>query len=205
MDRLSRRVAADWRGAYRSVRVIRSRGRNRIFEDHAVGGVISGTRLAHAELNALVTVADCHNLDRATCVLYTTTEPCALCIGAARMWGIREIRYLQRDAVAGSVDLAHATPFMARARINSEWFGDRRIESLQMAMLMERHLDVAPLAGDLATLWADANPAGVALARELSRVGLAEASRRGGSGRESCLVALGWASKRLTPSRLKAA
>src|SRR5207302_7125129 len=70
-----------------------------------------GHRLAHAEVNALVSVdhAAVHARD---CVLYTTLEPCALCVGAIRMLGLKDVRYAARDPVAGSLALFEATDFM---------------------------------------------------------------------------------------------
>src|SRR5258708_25047415 len=62
------------------------RGRNRMFEDGAgaSGLDLVGHRLAHAEMNALLRLDHPH-VDVRSCVLYTTLEPCALCVGAIRM------------------------------------------------------------------------------------------------------------------------
>src|SRR5579871_1790776 len=63
------------------------RGRNRIFESspvHSRATEVAGSRLAHAEINALLSV-DHAALSLRECVLYTTLEPCALCVGAIRM------------------------------------------------------------------------------------------------------------------------
>src|SRR5213592_3905917 len=71
------------------------RGRNRIFETDAEevqAPCLAGHRLAHAEINALVSV-DHAALSIRECVLYTTLEPCALCVGAIRMLGIHSVRY----------------------------------------------------------------------------------------------------------------
>ena len=53
-----------------------ARGRTRIFETTAAPGQLAGTRLAHAEVNALAQLLPSKRLDRST--LYTTVEPCAL-------------------------------------------------------------------------------------------------------------------------------
>src|SRR5215212_4445037 len=63
-----------------------SRGRNRIHERSGEDGYLFGHKLAHAELNALVTL-DNDAYDPAECTLYTTTEPCPLCEGALRRLG----------------------------------------------------------------------------------------------------------------------
>src|SRR5438105_1014959 len=57
-----------------------SRGRNRIF-DAGAPGQIAGSRLAHAEVNALLGLAG-SSADPRVLVLYTTAEPCPLCVGA---------------------------------------------------------------------------------------------------------------------------
>jgi tRNA(adenine34) deaminase len=88
-----------------------ARGRNRVFEPHALSGFLAGTRLAHAEINAVATVAQ-SSIDLSTCTLYTTTEPCPMCIGAIRMSHIGTVRYIIRDPIAGSVGLLQANTFM---------------------------------------------------------------------------------------------
>ena len=73
-----------------------SRGRNRIHERSGESGTLFGHKLAHAEVNALVTLDyDLH--DPRACDLYTTTEPCPLCVGALRMADVAELRYASRN------------------------------------------------------------------------------------------------------------
>jgi tRNA(Arg) A34 adenosine deaminase TadA len=70
---------------------ILSWGRNRIHERSGPPGTIFGHTLAHAELNALLSLDHCQT-DPRTCVLWTTTEPCPLCAGAARISDLGELR-----------------------------------------------------------------------------------------------------------------
>src|SRR5829696_7088208 len=58
-------------------------GRNRIHERSGPPGTVFGRKLAHAELNALLSLEG--DEDTRADILYTTTEPCPLCVGAARM------------------------------------------------------------------------------------------------------------------------
>jgi tRNA(adenine34) deaminase len=95
---------------------ILSRGRNRISESIADGGYLYGQTLAHAELNALVTLPG-EDVDRHSCILYSTFEPCPLCLGALYMSSVREIRYAARDPFAGSVNLLGKTPYLSRKPI----------------------------------------------------------------------------------------
>ena len=84
-----------------------SSGRNRIHEPPSPPH-LAGHRLAHAEMNALVSF-DYARHNPYTSVLYTTTEPCPLCMGAIRMAGVQTLRLarplggLQRDDGAGAV------------------------------------------------------------------------------------------------------
>jgi len=109
------------------------RGRNRIGDraltlPHAgrVNGparaVVAFHDLAHAELNALLSLNYAH--ENATdadnphrWVLYTTMEPCPLCLGAFYMSGLRELHYAARDPYAGSVNLLGTTPYLSRKPI----------------------------------------------------------------------------------------
>ncbi len=75
-------------------------GRNRIFDSSAPPGQIFGSRVAHAEINALVQLP----LDRRyeDCTLWTTLEPCSQCIGAAWLSTIGTLRYAATDVYAGA-------------------------------------------------------------------------------------------------------
>ena len=105
-------VVADSTGA------IVTRGRNRIFEDSAPPGQLAGTYLAHAELNALAGLPSqpvrhgSGPYDRHT--LYTTLEPCAMCLGAALMMMIGEVRFASRDHYGGGTALRLENPHTAR-------------------------------------------------------------------------------------------
>jgi tRNA(adenine34) deaminase len=88
-----------------------ARGRNRIFEDEAPQGQLGGTRIAHAEVNALAQLPPRQRYDEYT--LYTTIEPCVLCVGAASLATIRRIEYAGPDIYSGGQSLVaavHAIP-----------------------------------------------------------------------------------------------
>jgi tRNA(adenine34) deaminase len=97
---------------------ILSRGRNRIFDTSAPAGQVCSTELAHAELNALLALGVDQG-DRKTWALYTSTEPCPLCLGAFYMSGIRTLHYASRDPWAGSVNLLNASPYLSRKPIRA--------------------------------------------------------------------------------------
>jgi tRNA(adenine34) deaminase len=77
-----------------------SRGRNRIF-DAARDGHLGVSRLAHAELNALVSLTSERTYEGFT--LYTTLEPCHLCLSAAISVRIGTLCYAAPDPQAGAV------------------------------------------------------------------------------------------------------
>jgi len=104
-----------------------ARGRNRIYDDVGDGRHLHGHGLTHAEVNALVTV-DYTGLDRQTCALYTTTEPCPLCIGAFYMSGLRELRYASSCASATAAT-SRACSTASRPRSRAWWCGARNAAS----------------------------------------------------------------------------
>jgi len=181
---------------------ILARGRNRIFEASAPPGLLAGSRLAHAEMNALLAL-DWAAADPRACVLYTTTEPCPLCAGAVRMTRLRRVRYAARDGAGGGADLFEATPFMRRGAISAAWAGDSDLEAVLVALLAERILrgwepGMAPAherlaAGDPAAVvarLAERAPAGVALGRGLLESGELRRLRDAGADARAMLDAL---------------
>lgn len=88
-------------------------GRNRIEEPEADRGLLSGNQLAHAEMNALAQLRP-GELDPRRCVLYSTLEPCPMCIGAIRLMNIGAVHYAARDALDGSASLLDANAYMRR-------------------------------------------------------------------------------------------
>jgi tRNA(Arg) A34 adenosine deaminase TadA len=84
-----------------------ARGRNRIFEPPGDG--LSGSRLAHAEVDALaqLPVTDRYR-DH---VLYSTLEPCLLCTAATLLATVGRIEYAASDpfggGCSGAIDTAH--------------------------------------------------------------------------------------------------
>jgi tRNA(adenine34) deaminase len=75
---------------------IASRGRSRRAERTAPVGVLAGSRLAHAELNAL---AGLSVSIPATYALYTTLEPCLLCASAAVISRVESLYFAGPDPV----------------------------------------------------------------------------------------------------------
>ena len=124
-------------------------GRNRRAADPAgEPGQISGSLLAHAEVNALLRL-DLESTDVRSCELYSAVEPCPLCIGAICMAGIKVVRYAARDTWAGSTNLLGASPYLVRKAIRSFPPEDARLETaVQMLQTVAAMNSPAPaLAG----------------------------------------------------------
>lgn len=149
-----------------------SRGRNRIFESVAPPPLLAGHRLAHAELNALLAL-EAREDDRVPCALYTTTEPCPLCTGAIRQYGVLEVRYASRDAAGGSVGLLDASPYMRRRGIIVVGPERADLEVVLTAMHVEFWLRERQMTPDWwgFAAWEEATPAGVRLGRALAETG----------------------------------
>jgi tRNA(adenine34) deaminase len=80
-----------------------ARGRNRMFATSAPAGQIFGSRVAHAEINALVQLGtERRYFD---CTLWTTLEPCAQCIGAAWLSTIGRVAFAASDVYGGASKL----------------------------------------------------------------------------------------------------
>ena len=77
-----------------------ARGRNRMFDSSGPPGQVFGSRVAHAEINALVELGtDRRYFD---CTLWTTLEPCAQCIGAAWLSTIGRVVFAAADIYGGA-------------------------------------------------------------------------------------------------------
>ena len=126
--------------------------------------------MAHAELNALLALGEC-DVDPRVCVLYTTAEPCPMCICAIRMYHIGKVYYASRDPVAGSIALATATPFMRRGQIEIVGPQCDDLESLLLAMLTESLLQHESCWAELAETWDPACAPGIQLGRRLFESG----------------------------------
>lgn len=76
-------------------------GRNRRRDKTAPAGELAGSAIAHAEMNALATLAP---NDYSEYTLYTTLEPCLLCTSALRIARIGTVRYAAPDPIWDGVN-----------------------------------------------------------------------------------------------------
>lgn len=149
-----------------------ARGRNRIYDDNDLKGQVNRNQLAHAELNAMLQFnRDQH--DFRACAIYTSMEPCPLCMGAIYMMGIGHIHYAARDTYAGSTDMLKSTPYLSRKNIQVSGPPDRELENALIGLviafdLAHKHLPFHARINPVLAAWQAACPAGVALGIRLN-------------------------------------
>jgi tRNA(adenine34) deaminase len=148
-----------------------SSGRNRIHEFTGAPGTVFGRKLAHAELNALLSLEG--DLDPRSCILYTTTEPCPLCVGAARMADVGELRYASREPWAGSASMFETVPYLRRANLALVGPENPRLEAVLTTLLVERYLRLKPkVLPDFLQLYEEKMPQPTRAARMVHSSGL---------------------------------
>jgi len=149
-----------------------SRGRNRIHERSGPSKAVFGHKLAHAELNALLSL-DHREHDPRACVLWTTTEPCPLCVGAARMSEVGGLRYACREPWGGSAAMFETVPYLKRKNVGVVGPQDGRLEGVLVALKVERFLRLRPtILERFLRLYEEAMPDATAAGRRLHRSGL---------------------------------
>ena len=120
-----------------------ARGRNRVFETAAPPDQLAGTRLAHAEVNALAQLVPTER--HHACTLYTTVEPCVLCVGAASLATVGRILFASQDLHSGGSSLLEvelAVPRQLNVDIEGPLGGP--LESLAEALHLAFFLGHAP-------------------------------------------------------------
>lgn len=153
---------------------ILARGRNRIRGKRTnPHDFRPGNRLAHAEVEALNNL-DYDRVDRHSCILYTSTEPCPMCLGTFYMSGLRTLHYASRDPYAGSVNLLGKTPYLTAKPI--QIFGPYSpiLETIIMAFYVEkelRDLDGNGQGHVVFEVWRQVVPQSVAFGEKLYRMG----------------------------------
>ena len=110
-----------------------SAGRNRRDERSEVPGLLGGSTIAHAEINALAMLPTADYGDH---VLYTTLEPCLLCSVALRLSRVGTVRFAAEDPL---------------------WYGMDRVPELNHNLARRWTVREGPLAGPLRT-WAAVLP-----------------------------------------------
>jgi tRNA(adenine34) deaminase len=147
-------------------------GRNRLREASAPGKQLAGVALAHAEINAILQLPVVSPLDPHCCILYTTTEPCPMCLGALVMANIRTVAFATRDPWAGGVaDILQSTPYLRSKKVKFIPPQDVLLENVLIAIKTEWMFNPDGTPGFIAQLFPSFAPQGYHLGEQLWRSG----------------------------------
>ena len=91
----------------------------------------SKSQLSHAELNALLNGGEKLWKDYKRAILFTTVEPCPMCLGAVVMADVPHIIYALNDAVVHSKQSVETNPYIRR-HIKSYYGGILEDESAKI-------------------------------------------------------------------------
>jgi tRNA(adenine34) deaminase len=140
-----------------------SHGRNMIYENLKELRRLSGSKLAHAEMNAIYS---CENEIR-NAAIYTTMEPCVMCFGAIVMNRIKEINYAARDGVAGGINLQNEYIEQQNIKIN-EYNPEYEIVQLVLKtdFMYRYYKDRKEKAEEYLSVWEKTCPIGIQIGRQ---------------------------------------
>jgi tRNA(adenine34) deaminase len=158
-----------------------TRGRNRFHDKNTLHGRIPGNEIAHAEVEALQAL-DYAAVDQHTCILYSTTEPCPMCMGMLYMSGLRTLHFAARDPFAGSTNMLGTTWYLNRKPIKVSG-PDLVLESIIVSLFVEQELGFHSGKFPEGLFWemyGKAVPEGIGLGRRLYEQGELKAMRKGG-------------------------
>ena len=140
-----------------------ARGRNRIF-DSSAEGELGRTRLAHAEMNALLQLSSEQTYESWT--LYSALEPCHVCLAAAFSARVGRVSFACRDSYGGAVGkLVPSRDHLAHpVRVEGPLDG---VPGVLPELLLVAHCLWRRPEGDVVRFYAEQRPDLVAAAREL--------------------------------------
>lgn len=92
---------------------ILSRGRNSIYNSNDLN-----PRIHHAEMNSIMNLDTKKYPDVRDYILYTTMEPCAMCMGTITMANLRHVRYAAHDDYGGTAHLAFDERYISSKNID---------------------------------------------------------------------------------------
>ena len=157
--------------AHAETGAIITRARNRRWEreDYPFSG-IHNQEIMHAEVQAILMLDDVE-VKRGEAVLYTTMEPCPMCLGMWFMSNMREMHFASRDPFAGATDLLNTTWYMRYKKKRA--FGPvEELEMISLAMLLEQNLrERGWRHGEFENRMRAGSPRAVALAERLAASG----------------------------------
>lgn len=116
-----------------------ARGHNQIF--HSGPGPISGTYMAHAEMNALAQLPARQGPEYS---IYSTFEPCYMCMSALLFYRVDRICFASFDPVwVGMHEWLRTAPWATRTEVRHEHLGGE-IGAFGYVLHLSRLISVAP-------------------------------------------------------------
>lgn len=97
-------------------------GRNHRSVNDNVTNFICGSSIAHAEINAIHSIKE-ESLTGEDLIIYTTVEPCPMCLGAIAMSRIRKILVGSKDPHAGSLKYLNSNDYVKSKNITYKFIG----------------------------------------------------------------------------------
>ncbi len=119
-------------------------GRNAVFGEPAEGS-LSGSHLAHAEINAMLWLPK--GLPYSGCRLVTSLEPCQMCTGAIRLATIGALTYLGADPVMGTAWALDSARYVGHRPVSVTGPADGPAGQLAAAMPLAFTLARSPAGG----------------------------------------------------------
>jgi tRNA(adenine34) deaminase len=119
-------------------------GRNRVIGDPATR-LLSGSRLAHAEINALLWLPVEQRLSG--CRLLTSFEPCQMCTGAIRLATVGALTYLGADPVMGTAWVLESERYVGHRPVSVTGPADGPAGRLAAGLALAHTLSRSPAGG----------------------------------------------------------
>ena len=112
-------------------------GRNQMFEQ-----TMKNKKMAHAEMNALMNLPYDEHPDIRKYTMYTTTEPCPMCMGSIVMSDLRKVQIAMADPWAGAAKMCEHLPYIASKKIDISFVGGA-VEKLVVVLAAYKELDLS--------------------------------------------------------------
>lgn len=140
-----------------------SEGRNHFYKSAR----FSYAKLDHAEAECLQTLPAEQHPGIRDYILYTTMEPCPMCMGTIVMANVRHVRIAARDPWAGAAGICETNPYCAGKHMDVRFLPARPYGDLQAALMGYAELSAGREDGPVWRAFADVYPVGARAAAEL--------------------------------------
>lgn len=147
---------------------ILTRGRNRIYQSDDLPFGAKNHEIMHAELQCTLAL-DQSSIPRRTAELYTSMEPCPMCLSTWYMSGMAALHYAARDPFAGSTDLLQTTWYMQRKGKKTFGPADPWLENILIGLLVETEIRIRGfLPSPVKDRWESVLPIGIKFGEQMA-------------------------------------